>query len=204
MDKQPTRVCSKCRRDLPLDCFYKSNRGTKKLDYWCKECKEEQRRERLLRTPPPPKPPKAEVNTKTCTKCGQELPLTSFGRHSTCKGGYNSVCKECDAAYHRQLYLAKKATKETKAPVTSHQPICLRLDAYLMGVQPKNTTPQEYATALRDQEHEARRGNCQFSHRCPDRKQCPVAVQTLPPYQASNPKNSSHDPNYKRRQPLED
>lgn len=204
MDKQPTRVCSKCRRDLPLDCFYKCNRGTKKLDYWCKECKEEQRRERLLRTPPLPKPPKAEVNTKTCRDCGRDLPLDCYPKNVGFKSGIDSRCKECNTAHRRQLYLAQKATKETQAPAVNTPPVCLRLDSYLMAVQPKGATPQEYATALRDQEAEARRGNCQFSHRCPDRIDCSVAEQTLPSYQASNFNDLRHEPKHKRRQPLED
>lgn len=36
----------------------------------------------------------AEV-TKTCTHCNNSKPLTSFGKHKLCAGGYNTECKEC-------------------------------------------------------------------------------------------------------------
>lgn len=32
---------------------------------------------------------------RDCKKCGQILPFSSFHRHDRCKGGYNTVCKEC-------------------------------------------------------------------------------------------------------------
>ena len=41
----------------------------------------------------------AEVNrpkaTKVCAKCGRELPIENFGRHSRTKDGYQPCCKEC-------------------------------------------------------------------------------------------------------------
>ena len=39
---------------------------------------------------------------KTCTKCGQEKPLTAFFRSRWCRSGYKTQCKACDAAYMRQ------------------------------------------------------------------------------------------------------
>jgi hypothetical protein len=35
------------------------------------------------------------MQTKKCTKCGRELPITEFYANKTSKGGYHSYCKEC-------------------------------------------------------------------------------------------------------------
>ena len=36
------------------------------------------------------------MNTKTCTKCGRELPPSAFGKHRLCKDGLNPECKDCN------------------------------------------------------------------------------------------------------------
>lgn len=42
--------------------------------------------------------------TKTCTKCGNELPATeeNFRPHKKSKGGLNSQCKACESEYSRK------------------------------------------------------------------------------------------------------
>lgn len=57
---------------------------------------------------------------KTCTKCKKELPATTeyFHRHSTCKGGLNSICKKCFNSYYRKSYKEgrfKSKCKEKKS-----------------------------------------------------------------------------------------
>lgn len=37
----------------------------------------------------------ASVATKVCSRCGRELPITEFGRHSRTKDGYQPLCKAC-------------------------------------------------------------------------------------------------------------
>ena len=48
------------------------------------------------------------MDTKTCTKCKEEKPLTDFYQHRTSRGGHRSVCKPCgnaaQAAYHADRY----------------------------------------------------------------------------------------------------
>ena len=39
--------------------------------------------------------------TKTCTRCGEVLPLTMFHRRTAAPDGYNSWCKRCRAEYAR-------------------------------------------------------------------------------------------------------
>lgn len=41
---------------------------------------------------------KAPVATKVCPRCGRELPVSEFGRHSRTKDGYQPLCRECRSA----------------------------------------------------------------------------------------------------------
>lgn len=34
--------------------------------------------------------------TKTCPRCGRELPVECFNPHKTAKDGRKSICKDCD------------------------------------------------------------------------------------------------------------
>lgn len=36
-----TKICSKCGRELPLECFSKDRTSKDGLQYWCKECKKQ-------------------------------------------------------------------------------------------------------------------------------------------------------------------
>lgn len=42
------------------------------------------------------------MQTKTCTKCGEEKALTEFHKHQTGKYGVKSECKECVCEYMRE------------------------------------------------------------------------------------------------------
>lgn len=58
-----------------------------------------------------------EENTKVCSKCGRELPLSNFHRQSDSKDGYRYICKECMAAYYKRhnkekLEKIKQTTRE--------------------------------------------------------------------------------------------
>lgn len=49
-----------------------------------------------------------ENNTKKCTKCGRELPLSEFYKHQATSDGYNTQCKECcKERQHNPTYRAK-------------------------------------------------------------------------------------------------
>jgi len=48
------------------------------------------------------------MNTKICTKCRKELPLTSF--YSRGNGRYRSECKECHNNYVKEQYHKRKET----------------------------------------------------------------------------------------------
>lgn len=44
------------------------------------------------------------METKTCTKCGQEKPLTDFNFKNKALGRRQAMCKECQRARERELY----------------------------------------------------------------------------------------------------
>jgi hypothetical protein len=48
------------------------------------------------------------MDYKICTKCGRELPIGEFYKHSTTSDGYSTQCKECcKERQHNPTYRAK-------------------------------------------------------------------------------------------------
>ena len=45
--------------------------------------------------------PAEEMQTKVCSHCGRELPITNFGRHSRTKDGYQPCCRECQSEMNK-------------------------------------------------------------------------------------------------------
>ena len=59
--------------------------------------------------------------TKVCKKCGRELPLEAFNKHSRSKDGLQPYCKECQAAMSKAAWDKRHAEgtaswKSKKAP----------------------------------------------------------------------------------------
>jgi hypothetical protein len=48
------------------------------------------------------------METKVCTKCHQELPITDFNYRNKAKGTRRSECKYCHTKYMRDKYQEKK------------------------------------------------------------------------------------------------
>lgn len=44
------------------------------------------------------------METKVCTKCGRELPLSDFYNNISKKDGKDSICKECDKENRKKYY----------------------------------------------------------------------------------------------------
>ena len=45
--------------------------------------------------------PAEETQMKVCSRCGRELPITNFGRHSRTKDGYQPCCRECQSEMNK-------------------------------------------------------------------------------------------------------
>lgn len=52
------------------------------------------------------------METKTCTKCLIDYPISSYTKHATRKDGKSPICVACLAIKRRSAYLKKKGEKE--------------------------------------------------------------------------------------------
>jgi hypothetical protein len=58
------------------------------------------------------------VLTKTCTKCGEDKPLSEYYKHPNGGGGLDPKCKACARAYVAGYYRKRKAQRQAEpAPV---------------------------------------------------------------------------------------
>ena len=60
------------------------------------------------------------TETKVCSKCGRELPITEFTLSKTSKDGHVGQCKDCGNAYQREQYARNKGKQAAQViPTTS-------------------------------------------------------------------------------------
>lgn len=65
---------------------------------------------------------KPEIATKVCKRCGQELPVSAFGRHSKTRDGYQPVCRLCLSKQKKGKPRAAKMKKAEGDDVTNVTP----------------------------------------------------------------------------------
>lgn len=92
-----SKLCTKCRRDLPLNQFHKDTRKSDGLGCWCKECKAASQKAFASR-------PKIEATEKTCTKCERLLPIEQFHNNKNTEDGHTYWCKDCTNAHVDRWY----------------------------------------------------------------------------------------------------
>ena len=63
----------------------------------------------------------APVMTKVCSHCGRELPISSFGRHSRTKDGYQPCCKDCQSEMNRG-HKKRGPFEHNEAPAKPEEP----------------------------------------------------------------------------------
>ena len=97
--------------------------------------------------------PETKPETKVCSKCGRELPITEFALNKTYKDGHNKQCKDCINAYQRQRYARKKGKTMAHA-----NPISV-----LLNPKFADKTPRELQDLMRELKKEliARGFNCE-------------------------------------------
>lgn len=112
----PTKVCSRCHRELPLDQFSKNRTRKDGYQRECKDCQRElsqslykKRKEGRKEEAATVEPPK----TKVCAKCGRELPIENFGTNKRATDGHKSYCRDCENENCRK-YRAKKYGRQGK------------------------------------------------------------------------------------------
>lgn len=87
------------------------------------------------------------MNTKTCTKCGQEKPLREFHRDKRRKDGRHWCCKECKRGIDRQHYQDNKERilQEKKKYHQNRSPIERSIISMAIGVCKRTRANGEYA-----------------------------------------------------------
>lgn len=119
-----TKICRECKRELPLDNFYRGNGGKHGRVSICKECYKTYHNAWLEATKKKTMQLKEQglmPKTKVCSKCGRELPLSEFYNKSKYKYGVSNWCKECDREYNKNCRARVKEAKKLNNPKTQNQ-----------------------------------------------------------------------------------
>lgn len=97
--------------------------------------------------------PETKPETKVCSKCGRELPITEFALNKNLKDGHVGQCRDCVNAYQRERYALKKGKTLAHA-----NPIPALLNPKFSG-----KTPRELQQDMRELKEEliARGFNCE-------------------------------------------
>jgi 5-methylcytosine-specific restriction endonuclease McrA len=96
----PTKVCSKCGRELPLDMYCKAIANKDGISTKCRDCRTEEHRQwRAKHRGEKAVPPSEGV--KSCTKCHRKLTVTEFYMNGRYLMAY---CKDCWRERVRQRY----------------------------------------------------------------------------------------------------
>lgn len=61
------------------------------------------------------------IQMKKCSKCGRELPITSYSKKTVAKDGLQEMCRDCKAAYMREYTSRKKQDKVEKIIVKQEE-----------------------------------------------------------------------------------
>ena len=97
------KVCSRCKRELSIDNFYKRNRTSDKLSYQCKDCLKEFDQKLLKRRKENYK--KKELLYKICSHCKRDLPIDQYTIQRSTSDGYSYYCKDCRRKFYEKNIL---------------------------------------------------------------------------------------------------
>ena len=88
------KPCTRCAKRLPANLFSVDKRNPNTgLQTWCKECVTIYRPTETV-----------QLETKRCPKCGEDLPIESFGLDSGSKSGRRSRCKNCHSGNSKERH----------------------------------------------------------------------------------------------------
>ena len=85
------------------------------------------------------------METKICTKCGIEKPITEFNWRNKAKGTHRSECKICHCNYMKQIYKEKRQTiddikQSFKCAKCGYSEYPIALDFHHLDPEQKDTT----------------------------------------------------------------
>lgn len=55
------------------------------------------------------------METKVCSKCGRELPVSDFYKNKVAKDGLSSYCKKCNNALSAESNRKRRAEKKSQS-----------------------------------------------------------------------------------------
>lgn len=113
------RICTKCKRLLPLSEFSKLKHGKYGLRSNCRSCDHEAWRERTEKRKRNRERGEGIITHKTCNRCGQNLSIEHFWQDKSTIDGKAKSCKNCQREYARNYYEKNrewvlKRTKENR------------------------------------------------------------------------------------------
>lgn len=132
-----TKICSKCRQDLPLDHFGKNRSEADGLQRWCRACRKAhadapERKakkveyDRYYRADDlaawQAQQPHADPRLKHCPKCGEVRPRSDFGPNRARHDGLQTYCKACMRAIDKKRN-TKRAPAQARAKRERYAPI---------------------------------------------------------------------------------
>jgi 5-methylcytosine-specific restriction endonuclease McrA len=91
---------------------------------------------------------KPGLPTRRCPRCSRSLPLEKFSKSRTTADGYQSWCRDCHSAYHRERYNALR--DQEQARVLRYQqahPEKHREQVRLRKARRRSVTPEPYDRA---------------------------------------------------------
>jgi len=89
-----TKVCSKCKSNLPFDNFAKNPKKKNGMDGYCKKCNNERYKQNKNKK-------KIELSEKKCTKCDTIKDISEFYGRVGSIDGKTSECKDCCMGVYR-------------------------------------------------------------------------------------------------------
>lgn len=94
MEKIKTKICSHCKKELDINCFYKKRTSKDGLQYVCKECQKKEMKKSQEKNTKKNKIVNY-VGYKICRRCQKKLKKINFQKNRTTKDGLNAYCKIC-------------------------------------------------------------------------------------------------------------
>ena len=128
--------CKKCMKCLPANEFSSDKSRKGGMAAWCKECMDAINKERIEQY-------RITIEedglpeTKVCTKCLLELPISDFYNNSSTKDGKSSHCKECmekSAKRYREEHIDEIRERERKRREENRDEDAIMAKKYPFGI----------------------------------------------------------------------
>lgn len=99
-EKYPTKICSRCKQNLPRDMFYVDSASADALSYWCKSCQREYNKQRTQINPNWSKEYYQKNKEKILGKFKEKNSLPQNKLSAMMRSGIYKCIKQNKAGYH--------------------------------------------------------------------------------------------------------